>query len=73
MNALPEFSDILSFVRTAHNLRDRMAESLAEIVCDLLNENEPLLKATRDGCEITVSERGGGHSFEISVAPLVEA
>lgn len=34
-------------------------KSLARIIADLLNENEPLLKAEADGATVTVRERGG--------------
>jgi len=70
MNAMPDFADILAPIQAARSYRDRMAGSLASILADLINENEPLLKAELNGDEITVTERGGGLAFEISVAPL---
>lgn len=69
MNVLPDFADILAPIRAAHSHRERMAGSLADIITDLINKNEPLLKATRDGTEITVAERGGPLIFTITVEP----
>jgi hypothetical protein len=47
-----------------------MAESLAEIVTDLLNRHEPLLKAECDGVEITVTEKGGSLAFSLCIEPI---
>jgi prevent-host-death family protein len=70
MNDLAFVRDILTPVTMRQSYRNGMAEKLAGIITDLVNENEPLLKATRDGTEITVTERGGPMAFEISIAPL---
>jgi hypothetical protein len=53
--------------REANAYGKRMAGSLAEIITDLLNRHEPLLKAIRDGAEITVSEKGGSLAFTVTV------
>jgi hypothetical protein len=48
------------------------AKSLARIVADLINDNEPLLKAEADQATVTVRERGGPGAFSINVCPRKE-
>ena len=61
--------DILMPLRDHATDRLDMAEKLAGIITLLLNEHERLLKAVRDGTEITVSEKGGPLVFSINVEP----
>jgi len=49
------------------------AKSLARIIADLINANEPLLKAEADGEVIAVDERGGNGGFVVTVTPAVAA
>jgi hypothetical protein len=67
MTAMAPFADILQSVDNRVSYQLRMAESLARIIADLLNDNEPLLRATRDGTEITVSEKGGPLMFTVTI------
>jgi hypothetical protein len=53
---------------TATRVTVAQHRALARIVADLLNRNEPLLKAECDGVEIKVSERGGKQVATINVA-----
>jgi hypothetical protein len=43
------------------------AKSLASIIADLVNANEPMLKAQADGETVTVSERGGGAVMRVTI------
>lgn len=67
MTAMPPLADILQPIIDRRNHHQRMAGSLADIIACLLSENEPLLKAERNETEITVTERGGGLAFTITV------
>jgi hypothetical protein len=49
------------------------AKSLARIITNLINENEPLLKADADGTVIAIDERGGTGGFVVTVTPAVAA
>ena len=71
MNAMPDFvRDILTPVQMRQSYRDGMAKKLAGIIAELLNEHEPLLRATVEGTEITVSEKGGPMSFTMNVEAM---
>jgi hypothetical protein len=69
MSTQPDFTtDVLKpLIGQSAAWQRQMAVSLADIITDLLNEHEPLLKATRDGTEITVSEKGGPLVFTVTV------
>jgi hypothetical protein len=67
MNSMPDFTDILRPIRERISYRNGMANKLASIIADLLNANEPLLKAEADGDIITVIERGGGLVFAVTI------
>lgn len=69
MNGLPAFADIVEPIVARAAYKQRMAESLAGIVADLLNKHEPLLKAECSETEIIVTERGGGLAFTITIEP----
>jgi len=47
--------------------------SLAKIITDLVNANEPLLRAQCDGATVTVAERGGPSSMTFTVEQPREA
>jgi hypothetical protein len=70
MNALTDVMAIFS--GTESRLAELQAKSLARIVADLINDNEPLLKAEADQATVTVRERGGPGAFSINVCPRKE-
>lgn len=55
------------------DLAQIQARSLARIIANLINENEPLLKAEADGTVLSVDERGGTGGFVVTVSPAVAA
>jgi hypothetical protein len=42
--------------------------SLAAVIAELLNDNEPLLKAEANGASVTVRERGGPATMTFTVS-----
>lgn len=71
MNDMTDIIHDMLTIQERASYRLGMADKLAGIITDLLNEHEPLLKATRDGTDITVAEKGGALAFSIAVEPEI--
>ena len=71
MSGLPAFmADALSYAAAApETLAQSNCRSLARIIADLINENEPMLRATHDGSTVTVAERCGPARMTFTIEP----